>query len=232
MTQYRLFHTYNNSYVPLIYVDHDEIELEITENATNLINKFDFLDMNKYDSNYFTDKDIKESIQIIAKENEGDISENNFLIGQQVYINQIVFSSEQSKLENIEWISPIFIKYLENYGIIRDIVPLTQFVSKLKIETYNHLTLSNEIIEIESRYVQNVKTNFFNIIENQINTKLGFNGSFDMKYLPEKLKNFSNLNEITNYLRNKTIKDNSTDTSLQIKINLIFHLYNIKQDTF
>lgn len=78
MTQYRIYHTYNNTYVPLVYVDHDEIELEVTQNVTNSIKQFDFLDINKYDSDYFTDKDIKESIQIITEEKKGDIYEKNF----------------------------------------------------------------------------------------------------------------------------------------------------------
>lgn len=232
MTPYRLFHNTLNSYVPFISIDHDEIELEITQNATIIDenDNFEFIKIDELPSDFFTTKDINKTKE--TEDNyfsrEGDIKEKSHFIGQQVYICKTISNEKKAKMETINTYTSDMLRYRENYGIIKEIIPIenNRFVSKLKIESYDNNSLSNELIkfDIDSRYVKGIKTNFFNLIENRTNTKLGFNNTYDLKYLPPNLQKPTDFGLITNYLRSKTIKENSKSIAIIMIRYLVFIL--------
>lgn len=229
LTKYRLSHKSVNSYIPIISVDHDEVELEITQNVSFVDNsKFDFLNIKNVPVDYFKEKDIKKSIRLTdSLDTSGDFSESNFMIGQVAFLERTIVQEKYCMLETIEPISEEILRERENFAIIKDITPLNEnrLVSKLNIESYNHLTLSKEIYKnVDSRYLTYKKTNFFNLIENRTNTKLGINNTFNLKYLPKDLQTTTDFNSISLYLRTKTIKDNSKSIAIIMTRFLVFVL--------
>lgn len=228
LTQYRNSHKSLKTYIPIIFVDNDELELEIVRNVTivdHSNNEFDFLNVNNYQDEFFKEKDInsikieceKESYLIIQSIDEADL-----FIGQNVYLD--CYYTKYDKIHYHQALLP----YRDNMAVIKDITPLedSKFVSKLKVESYNSKTLSKEMVDadIDSKYVRSDDVNFFNLIENRTNTKFGFNSSYSLDYLPDKLKTISNMNELKIYNKNKTIKDNAKSIAILMTRYLVFIL--------
>lgn len=118
------------------------------------------------------------SIQRKEYSNDAYIKEKEFIIGQQVLIEKFTVSEKKLRLESIESYPQNLLYFREFYGIIKDIETCynnSRFDYKLKIESYNMLTLSKEIIVVDSRYAEVLPTNFINLIENRMNTKFGMN---------------------------------------------------------
>lgn len=176
---------------------------------------FDFLNFNNLKN--FSNTDIDFSIQRKDYNDDAFIKEKKFIIGQQVLIDKFVVTEKKLRLESIESYPQNLLYFREFYGIIKDIETCynnSKFVCKLKVESYNMLTFSKEIIVVDSRYVEILPTNFFNLIENRMNTKFGMNTSFDLNHLPPELRNNPNLNDISYYMKNLTIKNNSKSIAI------------------
>ncbi|KAK8892306.1 hypothetical protein M9Y10_029531 [Tritrichomonas musculus] len=231
LTEYRLSHKSLKTYIPLIYIDHDEIALEITENVTKVDtskDEYQFLCIDDLPTDFFADKDIQKSVQKHEYSSDGDFKEKKHFIGQQVFFRKTIVSENKSKLETIEAFPTALLRYRENYGIIKDIRPFnnSRFVNKMKIESFDVNKLSKEIIEVDvdSRNLEKINTNFFNLIENRTNTKFGINSTFNLDYLPKEYRNMVDINKITNYLKNKTIKNNSKSIAIIMTRYLVFIL--------
>lgn len=88
LTKYRLSHKSVNSYIPIIIIDHDEVELEITQNVLVVDksnSKFDFLNIPSND--YFKEKDfINLSVKSKPYIDDDNIIEGKIYIGQNAII--------------------------------------------------------------------------------------------------------------------------------------------------
>ncbi|KAK8878322.1 hypothetical protein M9Y10_005088 [Tritrichomonas musculus] len=237
LSEFRLSHKSLKAYSPIIIIDSDEAELEVVRNATIVDfkdDKFDFLNVKNVPSNYFEAKDIKSTTQDGTKMNDFlflhedfDENEGEQLIGQFVSFSRAIFI--ESDLETLEPIGVNLLPFKGNYGIIKDMHELSdnnRYVSKVKVEVYNNLSLSKEVIneELDSRYFKYYKTNFFNLIENRTNTKFGLNSAFNIDDLPDKYKENLNHNSIRNFLKHRTIKENSKSIAIIFIRYLVFIL--------
>lgn len=231
LTPYRISHPKLKSYIPIIYVINDELEINVLQNVTIVdrsSEKFDFLNINNISEDSYKEKDTKENFDqkifmnkyIFNKYEE--YKSDNLLIGQMIEVSKIALYPYL--LEMNEMIPPILLDYEDNAGIVKDInlIDGNKYLFDVEVESYNNKKLSKETIKLKSRYIQNEQTSFFKIIENRTNTKFGLNSSFSLKHLIDKPNN--DLNSIKKFVKIKTIFDNSKSLAILMSRFLVFIL--------
>lgn len=220
LAKFRIPHGPLKSYLPIIIIDHDDMELKITQNVIilNSNDGFEFLNETEEYFNEFDLNTISPNDRDLNK--EGNIKEKRFLVGEQVFISKTKLNPNHSRLENIDAFPKSLLRYRDYYGIIKDIIPSNnRFVSQLKVEVFNNITLTKQIVDVDSRYVKPIKTNFLTILENRTNTKFTTNfGDWPKIKINDK--------PLIMYLKSKTIKDNSKSISIIMIRYLVFILFD------